>query len=74
MIPGMVDPKMIEQTIKIMDEAIKDKTQVNLIINNRAGDDAPPSSSRRSPIGSARKSKGVFPEFIFVYKYKGLSE
>ena len=42
MIPGMVDPKMIEQTIKIMDEAMKDKTRVNLIINNRAGDNAPP--------------------------------
>ena len=27
----------IEDTVKIMNEAIKDKIQVNLIINNRAG-------------------------------------
>jgi len=33
---------MIEHTVKIMNEAIKDKIQVNLIINNRAGGNAPP--------------------------------
>jgi len=41
MIPGMLDPEMIEDTIKIANEAIKDKIQVNLIINNRAGGNAP---------------------------------
>jgi uncharacterized protein YecE (DUF72 family) len=41
MIPGMLDPEMIEDTAKIVNEAIKDKVQVNLIINNRAGGDAP---------------------------------
>jgi hypothetical protein len=32
---------MIEDTVKIMNEAVKDKIQVNLIINNRAGGNAP---------------------------------
>jgi len=32
---------MIEDAVKIVTEAIKDKIQVNLIINNRAGGSAP---------------------------------
>jgi hypothetical protein len=32
---------MIEDTVKIVNEAIKDRIQVNLIINNRAGGNAP---------------------------------
>jgi hypothetical protein len=32
---------MIENTAKIVNEAIKDKVQANLIINNRAGGNAP---------------------------------
>ena len=34
-------PEMIEDTVKILNEAIKDKIQVNLIINNRTGGSAP---------------------------------
>ena len=34
-------PEMIEDTVKIVNEAIKKKIQVNLIINNRAGGNAP---------------------------------
>ncbi len=41
MVPGMLDPEMIEDTVKILNEAQKDKVQVNLIINNRAGGNAP---------------------------------
>ena len=41
MVSGMFDPEMIEDTAKIVNEAIKDKVQVNLIINNRAGGNAP---------------------------------
>ena len=37
MVPGMLDPEMIEDTAGIVNEALKDKVQVNLIINNRAG-------------------------------------
>jgi len=37
MVPGMLDPEMIEDTAKIVKEATKDKIQVNLIINKRAG-------------------------------------
>ena len=42
MVEGMLDPEMIEDTAQIVNEAIKDKIQVNLIINNRAGGNAPP--------------------------------
>ena len=41
MINGMLDPEMIEDTVKIVNEAIRDRIQVNLIINNRAGGNAP---------------------------------
>ena len=32
---------MIEDTVKIVNEAIKDKIRVNVILNNRAGGNAP---------------------------------
>ena len=41
MVSGMLDPEMIEDTTHIVTEALKDKIQVNLIINNRAGGNAP---------------------------------
>ena len=41
MVDGMLDPEMIEDTSKIVTEAIKEKVQINLIINNRAGGNAP---------------------------------
>jgi hypothetical protein len=41
MVPGMLNSEMIEDTAKIVSEATKDKVQVNLIINNRAGGNAP---------------------------------
>jgi len=41
MVSGMLDPEMIEDTAKIVNEAIKDKAQVNPIINNRARGNAP---------------------------------
>jgi hypothetical protein len=41
MVSGMLDPGMIEDTVKIVNEAMSDKIQVNLIINNRAGGNAP---------------------------------
>jgi len=41
MVSGMLDPEMIEDTVKIVNEAGKDKIRVNLIINNRAGGNAP---------------------------------
>ena len=41
MVPGMLDPEMIEDTVKIVNEATKDKVRANLIINNRAGGNAP---------------------------------
>ena len=41
MVPGMLDLEMIADTAKIVNEAIKDKVQVSLIINNRTGGNAP---------------------------------
>ena len=41
MVSGMLDSELIEDTVKIVNEAIKDKIQANLIINNRAGGNAP---------------------------------
>ena len=38
----MLDPEMIEDTVRIVNEAIEDKIQVNLIINNPAGGAASP--------------------------------
>ncbi len=41
MIPGMLDSEMVEDTAKIVNEAIKDEVQAYHIINNRAGGNAP---------------------------------
>jgi hypothetical protein len=41
MVPGLLDPEMVEDTARIVNEAMKDKVQVNLIINNRAGGNVP---------------------------------
>jgi len=37
----MLDPGMIEDAAKIVNEALKEKMQVNFIINNRIGGNAP---------------------------------
>jgi len=50
---------MIEDTVKIGNEAIKDKMQVNLIIKNRAGGNAPPDrpkDCRQAPFGEAAEA------------------
>ena len=41
LVTGMMDPEMVEDTAEIVNEAMKDKVQVNLIINKRAGGNAP---------------------------------
>jgi uncharacterized protein YecE (DUF72 family) len=41
LIPSMLDPEMIEDTAKIVSAALNDRLRVNLIINNRAGGNAP---------------------------------
>jgi len=41
MVSGMLNPEMIEDTAQIVNEAVKEKVKVNLIINNRAGGNAP---------------------------------
>lgn len=41
MVPGTLDPEMIEDTVKIVNVAIKGKVEANPIINNQAGGNAP---------------------------------
>jgi hypothetical protein len=51
---------MIEDTVKIMNEAIKDKIQVNLIINNRAGGNAPLIAQQIADRLHKKKQEGLF--------------
>ena len=46
-------PERIEDTVKIVNEAIKDKIQVNLIINIRAGGNAPQISQNIAAVADA---------------------
>jgi uncharacterized protein YecE (DUF72 family) len=41
MVEGMMSPRMPEETAEIMRAAVKEDVQVNVIINNRAGGNAP---------------------------------
>jgi hypothetical protein len=41
MIEGMLNPEMIDDTIKIIMEGVRRRKRMNLIINNRAGGNAP---------------------------------
>ena len=60
MVPGMPDPEMIEDTAKIVDEAQKDKVEVNLIINNRAGGNAPLIAEKITESLHKEKQQGLF--------------
>ena len=55
----MLDPERIEDTAKIVNEAIKEKVQVNLIINNRAGGNAP-LIAQNIAIGSIPRNSRVY--------------
>jgi len=41
MVDGMMNPEMIDDTIEIIMEGIRRRKKMNLIINNRAGGNAP---------------------------------
>jgi hypothetical protein len=41
MVDGMMNPKMIDDAIQIIMEGIRQRKRMNLIINNRAGGNAP---------------------------------
>ena len=41
MVEGMMNPQMISDTVEIMQEGLKDGVCVNVIVNNRAGGNAP---------------------------------
>jgi hypothetical protein len=38
---GMLDPEKIEDTVRTVNEAMRDNTQVNRIVNTRAGGSTP---------------------------------
>ena len=56
----MIDPEMIEDTAKIVNEAIKDRAEVNLIINNRAGGNAPLIAEKIAERLHKEKQQGLF--------------
>jgi uncharacterized protein YecE (DUF72 family) len=60
MVSGMLDTEMIEDTAKIVNEAAKDKVQVYLIINNRAGGNAPLIAQKVSDRLHSEKQQGLF--------------
>ena len=51
---------MVEETVKIVNEAIKDKVQVNLIINNRAGGNAPLIAQKIADRLHSEKQRNIF--------------
>ena len=40
-VDGMLDPLMIEQTVDIMNAAVQEDVQISVVVNNRAGGNAP---------------------------------
>jgi hypothetical protein len=60
MVPGILDPEMIEDTARILNEAEKDKVRVILIINNRAGGNAPLIAERIAERLHKEKQQGLF--------------
>jgi hypothetical protein len=60
MVSGTLDPEMIEDTARIVNEAIKDKAQVNLIFNNRAGGNAPLIAQRFADRLHSEKQQRLF--------------
>ena len=59
MVSGMLGPEMIEDTVEIVNQAIKDKIQVNLIINNRAGGNAPLIAQKIADRLNSEEQQGV---------------
>jgi hypothetical protein len=41
LIEGMMSPLMIEETVRIMETAIREDSKISIIVNNRAGGNAP---------------------------------
>jgi hypothetical protein len=41
LIDGMLDPRMIEDTVQLIREALRRERRIAIIINNRAGGNAP---------------------------------
>ena len=53
-------PEMIEDAVKIVNEVIKDKIQVNLIINNPTGGNAPLIAKKISEMVYSEKQDRLF--------------
>jgi len=59
-VPGMLDPEMVEDTAKIVNEAEKDRVRVNLINNNRAGGNAPLIAEKIAERLHSQRQQGLF--------------
>jgi hypothetical protein len=60
MVSGILGSEMIENTAKIVNKAINDKGRVNLIINNRAGGNAPLIAQKIADKLHSEKPKKLF--------------
>jgi hypothetical protein len=60
MVPDMLDAEMIKDSAKIVNGAAKDKIQANLIINNRAGGNAPPIAGKITDRLHSEKQQRLF--------------
>jgi hypothetical protein len=60
MVSGILDSEMIGDTAKIVNEAQKDKVQVYLIINNRAGGNAPQIAQKIAERFHSQKQQRLF--------------
>jgi hypothetical protein len=60
MVSGMLDSEMIEDTAKIVNEAEKDRARANLIINIRAGGNAPPIAEKIADRLHSEKQQMLF--------------
>jgi hypothetical protein len=63
----MLDSEMIEDTAKIVNEAIMDRLQVYLIINNRAGGNAPLIAEKIVDRLHSEKQPRLFWSLLFVW-------
>ena len=66
----MLNPEMIEDPAKIVDEAQKDKLHVNLIINNRVGGNAPSIADKIADrLYSEKQQKLFYFRVIFTFHF-----
>jgi hypothetical protein len=63
LVPVILDPEMVEDTAEIVRKGLKDKVQVKLFINNRAGGNAFPDCGENSEKAPCGEKGGVLFSF-----------